>query len=209
MLKLKHNYLVDIKAAKNKIISHLQCPIFPDGLWTNVLVGHFIDLDKVYSRYYALHSNYRHTQSIGDIDISLNLGGSNAKPSRSVQTHGEWVIAFAGLKGAVLFAYPHRASELGEYEQFIIGQFAAFSDVTQHFRILNLDRAICLCISQSNKLLLISFAQFNGLTTHHLLSIVGASGSKSIPVKQTKLASDGDIPIRRHWNSGKCSSDSC
>jgi hypothetical protein len=135
---------VDVKAAKNEIVGHPRCPIFPDGLWTDILLGHFVDLDKVYSGYYALSSDYRHTQTIRDIDISLNSSSSSAKPSRSVQTHGEWVIVFARLKGAILFAYPHWASELREYEHFVIGQFATFSDVWQHFRIINLDRAIQL-----------------------------------------------------------------
>jgi hypothetical protein len=138
-LQLKQNYLVDIKAAKNKIIGHPHCPIFPDGLWTNVLLGRFIDLDKVYLGYYALESDYQHTQTIGDINITLNTGGSSSGSSESIQTLGKWAITFTRARHTVLFTYPHRCDKFEEYEQYIIGQFATFSDVTQHYQVLNLD----------------------------------------------------------------------
>jgi hypothetical protein len=91
-------------------------PIFPDGLWNDVLLGRFIDLDKVYSGYYALESDYRHTQSVGDVDITLNTGGGSSRAAKSVQTHGEWAIAFAHTRRALLFAYPHRSDEFEEYK---------------------------------------------------------------------------------------------
>jgi hypothetical protein len=208
-LRLKRNYLADVKTAKNKIVGHLRCPIFPDGLWSDVLLGRFIDLDKVYSGYYALESDYHHTQTIGDIDITLYSGGSGSKPTKSVQTHGEWAIAFSRTRRAILFAYPHRADELEEYEWYVIGQFAAFSDVSQHYRILNLDRAIRLRVSQSNDLLLVSFSQFNNLVTHHLLGSAGPPRGGQGSAKRAKLAANGDVPICRRWNNGKCTSDSC
>jgi len=56
--------------------------------------------------------------------------------------HGEWAIAFAATKAAVLFTYPHQAREFSEYEKFIVGQFAAFIDISQHIRIILLDCTI-------------------------------------------------------------------
>jgi hypothetical protein len=126
-----------------------------------------------------------------------------------VQTHGEWAIAFSCTRKAVLFAYPHCAEELEEYEQYLIGQFAAFSDISQHYRILNLDRAIRLRVSQLNDILLISFLHFNDLVTHHLLGNARPPRGGQGPAKYSKLVANGDIPICRWWNNGKCVSDSC
>ncbi|KAF8579336.1 hypothetical protein K439DRAFT_1266864, partial [Ramaria rubella] len=60
------NYLGDLKAAKTDIISQHNCPILPDGLWTNILANCFVDLDKVHTSYYMLKADHKHTQSIGD-----------------------------------------------------------------------------------------------------------------------------------------------
>ena len=37
-LKLKRNYHLDVKASKSEIVNHPRCPIFPDSLWTDVLL---------------------------------------------------------------------------------------------------------------------------------------------------------------------------
>ena len=100
--------------------------------------------DWVYAGYYTLESDYTHMQSIGDIDLVVNSGGGSRSASRSITSHGEWAIAFAAVKSACLFAYPHRADEFAGYERFIIGQFAAQGNPDQHYRVLNLDHAIRL-----------------------------------------------------------------
>jgi hypothetical protein len=136
-LELKANYLLDIKAAKNSLITHPECPELPDSLWFDILGNQFLNLDKVFSGYYALASEGCHTQTIGDLDITLHTGGS--KPTRSIKTHGEWSIAYDATKTAILFAYPHRGTELIRYEKFIKSQFAAIDDPAMHFWVINLD----------------------------------------------------------------------
>ena len=106
-LSLKANHLLNIKAIKNDLISQFDCPEFPDSLWANVLSNHFIDLDKVYARYYSLESDHKHTETIRNIDITLSAGGGESKPSKSIETHGEWAIAFAAAKQAILYIFPH------------------------------------------------------------------------------------------------------
>ena len=68
-------------------------------------------------------------QSIGNVDITINHTSSGPKTNKLIHSHSKWAIAFAATKAAVLFAYPHGAREFGE---FIVGQFAAFIDVSQH-----------------------------------------------------------------------------
>jgi len=59
--------------------------------------------------------------------------------------------------------------EFSKYEKFIVGQFVAFFDVTQHTRIILLNRAIHLQVTQSNDLALDHFEKFGDLITHHII----------------------------------------
>ena len=47
MLLLKANYIIDTRRAKNDLIVRPDCPDFPDGLWIDVLLNWFVDLDRV------------------------------------------------------------------------------------------------------------------------------------------------------------------
>jgi len=131
-LLLKANYIIDARRAKNDLVVRPDCPDFPNGLWIDVLLNRYVDLNRVYAKYYALNSDTRHTQSISDVDITLNHTGIGLKTNKSIKMHGEWAIAFAATKAAVLYAYPHRSREFSEYEKFIVGQFSAFVDPSQH-----------------------------------------------------------------------------
>jgi len=130
-LKLKCNYHLNVKAGKSKIVTHPRCPMFPDNLWTDVLLGHFIDLNKVYSGYYALDMNYQLSQTISDFNISFNNRSNLSKPAKSIKMNEDWGIAFRHTKHAILFAYLHHSEELDKYEEYIIGQFAGVM-VSQH-----------------------------------------------------------------------------
>jgi len=210
-LALKANYLVDIRQAKNNLIVRPDCPDFPDALWNDVLLNSYINLDRVYAGYYALEADTQHTQSIGDVDIMVNHAGISPKTSKSIYTHGKWAITFVMTKSAVLFAYPHCGREFSDYEKFIIGQFATFVDVSQHIRIILLDRAICLRVAHSN-LSLDRHDKFGDLVTHHI--VIGANSAatcQSGPTakKSQPNPSNTDIEICRRWNGGCRTSDSC
>jgi len=93
-LKLKGNYPLDPEASKAEIVNHPRCPIFPDNLWTDVLLGCFIDLNKVYSGYYTLDTNYQSSQTIGDFNISFANGSNISRPAKSIKMNGDWKITF-------------------------------------------------------------------------------------------------------------------
>jgi hypothetical protein len=57
----------------------------------------------------------------------------------------------------MLYVYPHRAEELAEYEEFIIGLFAAVQPTTLHYRVINLDKAIRVHVTKDNRLTLASY----------------------------------------------------
>jgi hypothetical protein len=205
-LALKANHLVDLKAAKSDLLSRFDCPNLPEGLWLDVLADRFIDLDKVYSGYYSLESDHKLTESVGNVDITLSSGSGSSKPSRMVQTHGEWSIAFAVAKRAVLYVYPHRADEFSQYEEFIIGQFAAMECPGDHHRVLDLDKAIRVRVARDNKLSLTSFGKFSDLSTRHFVS------QRAAPLRESKRPRSmlgGSQPICKRYNGGRCTSDAC
>src|SRR5882672_6575603 len=101
------NYLNVTRAKKNLVVRQ-DCPNFPDNLWTDMLLNRYVNLDHVYAGYYALEADTRHTQTIGDVDITINHAGIGSKTNKSICMHGEWAIAFAATKAAVLFTYPHQ-----------------------------------------------------------------------------------------------------
>jgi hypothetical protein len=206
-LALKANHLLDLKAAKNDLISQIDCPDFPDSMWSDVLANRFIDLDKVYSGYYSLESDHKLTETVGNVDITLSTGGGASKPTKSVETHGEWSIAFAAAKHAILYVFPHRAKELAGYEEYIIGLFAASRPSSLHYRVLNLDKAIRVRVAKDNKLTFTTFAHFSDLSTRHLIAdvdIAGQSGSR-----RTRTAPTSQQPICKRFNAGRCTSDAC
>jgi len=82
----------------------------------------------------------------------LNHTGISLKTNKSIKMHGEWAIALVATKAAVLYAYPHHSQEFSEYEKYVMGQFAAFVNPSQHQRIIHFNYAIHLCVACSNDL---------------------------------------------------------
>jgi hypothetical protein len=206
-LSLKANHLLDLKAAKNDLISQLDCPDFPDSLWTDILANRFIDLDKVYSGYYSLESDHKLTESVRTVDITLSTGGGVSKPTKTVETHGEWSIAFAAAKHAILYVFPHRSKELPGYEEYVIRLFAAVRPSSLHYRVLNLDKAIRVQVAKDNQLTLTSFAHFSDLSTRHLIANV--DDPNSARNRRVRNASSGQQPICKRFNAGRCTSELC
>jgi hypothetical protein len=204
-LALKANHLLDLKAAKNDLVSQLDCPNFPDNLWLDVLANRYNDLDKVFAGYYSLESDHKFTETIGNLDITLLSGSGSSRPSKTVESHGDWSIAFSATKRAIAYVYPHRADELSEYEEFIIGLFAAVRPSSLHFKVLNLDKAIRVRVAKDNRLSLVSFEKFSDLSTRHLIG-------DSVPVSRNVRGArpgGGTVPICQRYNAGRCTSDSC
>ncbi|KAF8584364.1 hypothetical protein K439DRAFT_1346282, partial [Ramaria rubella] len=189
-LRLKQNYLLDSKCTKAELVSQRGCPEFPDSLWIEVLLDQFIDLDKIYTRAYLLNLEYKHTEKVSDVEIILNMGGSGSSPTKIIRTHGEWIIAFSSLKDAVLFAYPHQARELEDYQCFIVRQFATLQDTALHARVINLNCAIRLRVARSNVYLLTSFNRFNDLITQHILTPAAITISQGSNFKKQRRVFD-------------------
>ena len=141
-LKLKNNYAIDLKSSKHMVLSFPRCPLFPDSQWNDVLLDRYINFDKILSGYYALKSDHQETQTIGNLDISINTRGSSGKPTKEICIYGEWTITYVRYTRAILFVYPHWLCELEDYHEYMAGQFVAYPDIADQYKIINFDKAI-------------------------------------------------------------------
>jgi len=181
-------------------------------LWVNVLLDRYVDFERIFSGHYALDPDIRHTQTIGNLDITLNNSPRPTRSSKTIRTHSDWLLAFETAKEAILFAYPHRAKELNSYRKFIIGQFAAFgSDSNLHFHVVNLDRAIRLCVAQTNDIAFTSYNQFGDLITHHIVirRTPDANHQPTPGGSKRSKTNPSSNKVCKQWNLGRCMSDSC
>ncbi|KIJ28300.1 hypothetical protein M422DRAFT_270448 [Sphaerobolus stellatus SS14] len=178
-LDKKHFYLANYKEVKRDLLGQADCPAFPDSLWHDVIVGNYIDLDKVYTGRYSLEADTEFTQTVGDIDFRIRGNGSVGKTVKEVRSHSEWTVAFHSAKSAILYLYPNRREELATYENFIIGQFAA-TKPDEHRRVIALDKAIRKEAARVNNCTLTTVPSFNAFGTQYLNTIgLGASSHSS------------------------------
>jgi hypothetical protein len=123
-----------------------------------------------------------------------------------VKSHGDWSIAFASTKCAILYVYPHWVDELSEYKEFIIRLFAAVRPTALHYKVINLNKAIMVRVTKDNRLSLISYKKFSDLSTHHL---IGDRVPTMRDTQRTHPPIGGSFPICQCYNAGRCTSDSC
>jgi hypothetical protein len=202
--KLVQNHVLDLKASKRMVLGAKRVPEFPDSEWNNVLAGKAVNLDVVFSGMYSTVTDNRAIENIGDLE--LHFGAT--KPAKTVETHGDWVVAWRIVFKATRFIFPHRETELEEYNDFITSYFASIHP-THHSKVLNLDRAIRKHVGSVNNVSLNDFNKFRYLETRHLQGH-GAGESSTSSKEKTKNKDSSDQAWRkadpcRLWNDGKCS----
>ncbi|KIJ39309.1 hypothetical protein M422DRAFT_257916 [Sphaerobolus stellatus SS14] len=144
MLDKKHFYLVNYKEVKHDLLGQADCLAFPDSLWHNVIVGNYINLDKVYT--------------------------GVRKTVKEVCLHSEWTVAFHSAKPTILYLYPNCQEEFATYESFIIGQFVA-TKPDEHCRVIALNKAIRKEAARVNNCTLMTVSSFNAFGTQYLNAI--------------------------------------
>src|ERR1700685_1380664 len=102
------NYTADLRHALWSLQSAGSLPPFPKSEWKHVLSGTAVNLDAVFSGLFSSITDDKITTSIGDFDLSVG----SSKPSKIIQTHGDWTIAWNATSSAIICAFPHRASEI-------------------------------------------------------------------------------------------------
>ena len=201
--KLVQNHVLDLKASKRMVLGAKRVPEFPDSEWNNVLAGKAVNIDVVFSGMYSTITDNRAIENIGDLELHFGA----AKPAKTVETHGDWVVAWRIVFKATRFIFPHRETELEEYNDYITSYFALIHP-SAHAKVLNLDRAIRKHVGSVNNVSLNEFSKFRYLETRHLQGHgAGESGASSKEKSKQRDASDPtwrkSDPCRL-WNEGKC-----
>jgi hypothetical protein len=85
-----------------------------------------LQVDAVFSGSFSSNIEDKTTSTLGEFKVVFGA----ARLSKSIQTHGDWTIAWNATSAAIRFVYPHRAAELDQYTQYILWFFWCLS----HFR---------------------------------------------------------------------------
>ena len=200
-LKLLQLYAVDPKKAKRSLTNSPTCPEFPDSEWVNVLSGRAVNLDHVLSGYYSVSNNDERTESIGDVEIKFGA----VSPTKLVSTAGDWSIAWNRTSRATTVTFPHRASELADYSEYIIGLFGA-TDTLFHDRVIAYDHAVRHRIGSRRDLELTDIHKFGDLKHLHMDSTGAAVIYRSVINAKPASSQKRTEPCNR-WNEGLCTLD--
>ncbi|KDR74166.1 hypothetical protein GALMADRAFT_1336346 [Galerina marginata CBS 339.88] len=198
-LKLLQLYTVDPKGCKRSLTNSPTCPEFPDSKWTNVLAGRAINLDHVLSGYYSVSNNDERSESIGNVEIKFGT----ASPTKLVSTAGDWSIAWNRTSRATIVAFPHRAGELANYGEYIIGLFGA-TDTLFHSRVIAYDRAVRRRVGSRRDLELTDIHKFGDLKQLHMDSTGAAIIHNSVVTAKPGSSSRKQSEPCNRWNDGLC-----
>ena len=192
------NYTADLKHALWSLQSAGALLPFPKPKWKNVLSGTSVNLDAVFSGLFSTLADNKITTSIGDFDLSVG----SSKPSKVIQSHGDWTIAWNATASAILCAFPHCASELQRYAKYILQFFGAFP--VSHSKVINLDKAIHHYAGEVKHVELSEFGRFRHLEARYLQD--DGAGNRGFFIKEKEITR----PDRKsndachQWNSGIC-----
>ena len=153
--KLVQHHVLDLKASKQMVLGAKHVPEFPDSEWNNVLAGKAVNIDVIFSGMYSTIMDNRAIENIGDLELHLGA----VKPAKTVDTHRDWVVAWRIVFKATHFIFPHRETELEEYNDYITSYFVSMH-LSTHAKVLNLDRAIRKHIGSVNNVSLNEFSKF-------------------------------------------------
>jgi hypothetical protein len=192
------NYTADLKHALWSLQSSSALPPVPVSEWKHVLSGTAVNLDVVFSGLFSTLTEDKATASIGDFDLSV--GGS--KPSKFVQTHGDWTIAWNATYAAIVCAFPHRAMELRVYSEYILQFFGALPH--SHSKVVNLDKAIRRYVGEVKHIELADVGRFRHLEARYLQDDGAGNQSGSHKEKEASRGGRRSNEICRQWNSGTC-----
>ena len=116
------------------MLNSVQVPQFPDSEWTNLIAGWAVDLDHVLSGTHTIAHEQHITEQVGGIQVSTG----SRKPSKTVKTHGDWVIAWNNASEVIVHLFEHCHGELNKYTKCINQLFATYP-VDQHWHVIQFD----------------------------------------------------------------------
>jgi hypothetical protein len=192
------NYTADLKHTLWSLQSAGSLPPFPKPKWKNVLSGMAVNFDAIFSGLFSTLADDKITTSIGDFDLSIG----SSKPSKVIQSHGDWTIAWNTTASVILCAFPHHASELQQYAEYILQFFGAFP--VSHSKVINLDKAICCYAGEVKHIELFEFGRFRHLKAFYLQD--DGAGNCGFLIKEKEITRPDwkSNDACHQWNSGIC-----
>jgi len=88
--------------------------------------------------------------------LELHFGA--AKPAKSVETHGDWVITWRIAFHTTKFIFPHWEKELEDYTEYISSYFTSIH-LSAHWKVFELDKAIRKQVGSVNNVSLNEFSK--------------------------------------------------
>lgn len=182
------------KYACSTIQSQPDCPIFSSEDWDDIVSGKPARFDHIFSSMHATTLDERQTQKVGEVEFKFGPPVAGKK----VSTSGDWQIVFAKYTKALTFVFPHRVDELQKYAEHIIRLFGALPE-TDHYKVIDYDKAIRYRVSQSRQYELTDFSEFQDIFMHWIQA----------PPSKTRESGKKDNKPRkrepcRHYNEGRC-----
>ena len=187
----------DFKTAKVSLLNSPTLPQFPESEWVSLLSGRAVDLNHVLTSHYSTSHEEKRTERIGNLEFFIS---GRSKPTKAVETHGNWVSAWDQTVEAMLFIFEHRGTELREYGRHITQLFTSL-DAPLHSRIIQYDHAMRNRVAQRRNLLLTNFSEFTDLHVLHIQK-PGISGSHSEGRTHTVGSSTRRRDACRRFNEG-------
>jgi len=192
------NYTADLKHALWSLQSARSLPPFPKSEWKHILSGMAVNLDTIFSGLFSTLSNDKTTTSVGDFDLSV----SGSKPSKVVQTHGDWTIAWTSTSAAILCAFPHHAFELQQYSEYILQFFGALPYL--HSKVINLDKVIRCYTGEVKHIELSKVGRFQHLKAQYLQEDGAGNRTGTHKEKEINKSNQCSNEVCRQWNNGVC-----
>ena len=106
--KMVQNHALDFKLTKLRVLSIKRAPEFPDMEWNNVLARKSVNLDAVFTGMYSTATDRRTIENLGKLEHHFRAD----KPAKSVETHGDWVVAWVIAFWATKFIFPTERRKL-------------------------------------------------------------------------------------------------
>ena len=97
----------------------------PCTIWHKILIDHFVDFEKLFA---SMDRGYDHHDDPKDFGAGYALVKKDqAFTKRPLQTEAEWTRVFGAWSAGVVFFFPHRNDELGNYRSIVMDLFRAAS----------------------------------------------------------------------------------
>ncbi|KAJ8593277.1 hypothetical protein M405DRAFT_731675, partial [Rhizopogon salebrosus TDB-379] len=153
------NWSQEPKEARRQLMYHELSPEFHESGWMEIVTGKCVNLDNVFSIIASSRTVDKHTETIGGIELRY---GTSEAVSKRISTQSAWIVAWNRTARALLFAFPHRKSELEAYQEYICSLFGT-NEEHSHSRVIRFDKAVRNRVASTRRYELSDFAAFHDI----------------------------------------------